>query len=122
MSEKSAGEIDTSKIETKTESHIETWSGKVLRGDPQAVSRAITAAENRSAEGRELLRQLFPHTGRATLIGITGASGAGKSTLVAALTAELRKQGKTVGILAIDPTSPVTGGAILGDRIRMQEH
>jgi LAO/AO transport system kinase len=126
MSDKSAGEIDTSKIETKIESQIESqiesWSGKVLRGDPQAVSRAITAVENRSAEGRALLRRLFPHTGRATLVGITGASGAGKSTLVGALTAELRKQGKTVGILAIDPSSPVTGGAILGDRIRMQEH
>src|ERR1039457_431412 len=109
MSEKSAVEIAT-------------WCEKVLRGDPQAVSRAITAVENRSADGRALLRRLFPHTGRATLVGITGASGAGKGTRVAALTAELRKQGKTVGILAIDPTSPVTGGAILGDRIRMQEH
>ena len=114
MSEKSATVIETGKIEN--------WIAKVLSGDPQAVSRAITAAENRSAKGRELLRRLFPHTGRATLVGVTGASGAGKSTLVGALTTELRKQGKSVGILAVDPTSPVTGGAILGDRIRMQEH
>ena len=122
MSEKTAAEIVASKIETQVESQLDSWSGKILRGEPQAVSRAITAVESRSVEGRELLRRLFPHTGRATLIGITGASGAGKSTLAGALTAELRKQGKTVGILAIDPTSPVTGGAILGDRIRMQEH
>ncbi len=101
---------------------IEDWVEKILRGDPQAVSRAITSVENRQDGAGELLKRLFPHTGRACVVGVTGPSGAGKSTLVSAFTSYLRKQGKTVGILAVDPTSPLTGGAILGDRIRMQEH
>jgi len=106
----------------RAERDIDGWAEKILSGDPQAVSRAITAVENRSERARQLLKQIFPHTGRATIIGITGPSGAGKSTLVDGLTALLRKQGKTVGILAVDPTSPFSGGAILGDRIRMQAH
>jgi len=91
-------------------------------GNPRALARAITAVENRTPESAELLKTLFPHTGRAQVIGLTGSPGAGKSTLVDQLAREYRKQGKTVGIVAVDPTSPYTGGAILGDRIRMGSH
>ncbi|MBI2815881.1 MAG: methylmalonyl Co-A mutase-associated GTPase MeaB [Acidobacteria bacterium] len=101
---------------------IESWVERIRRGDPKAISRAITSVENRNGRVRELLQAVFPHTGRAVIIGITGSGGAGKSSLVDAMTSALRKQGKTVGVLAIDPTSPFTGGAILGDRIRMQSH
>ena len=106
----------------RVEHDIDRWVEKILSGDPQAVSRAISSVENRDGGSRELLRKLFPHTGRATVLGVTGLSGAGKSTLVGAMTDLLRRQGKTVGILAVDPTSPFSGGAILGDRIRMQAH
>jgi LAO/AO transport system kinase len=92
----------------------------ILSGDIRAVARAATAIENGRAE--DLLKQLSPHTGRATIIGITGAPGAGKSTLVDQMALVYRQQGKRVGILAVDPTSPYTGGAILGDRVRMQRH
>ncbi len=88
----------------------------------RAISRAITAIENASPEAEKLVRELFPHTGRAAIIGITGAPGTGKSTLVDRLAAHYRRSGQSVGIVAIDPTSPFTGGAILGDRIRMQGH
>jgi len=101
------------------EDSMERWTQAVLRGEPQAVARAISAVENQDDHSRELLRRLFPHTGRALRIGVTGAAGSGKSTLVDGLAAQLRRQGKTVGILAVDPSSPFTGGAILGDRIRM---
>ena len=94
----------------------------ILAGDQRAMAHAITAIENREPEADELLRRLFPHSGRALLAGVTGAPGAGKSTLVDRLAALLRKQEKTVGIIAVDPTSPFTGGAILGDRIRMLGH
>jgi GTPase len=82
----------------------------------------ITLIEDESPAGAELLRQIFPKSGRAYLIGVTGPPGAGKSTLVDKLTSALRATGKTVGIVAVDPTSPFTGGAILGDRVRMQAH
>jgi LAO/AO transport system kinase len=101
---------------------IATWAAAVRAGEPRAISRAITAIENSDARAEELLRELFPFTGRAYLIGITGAPGTGKSTLVDKLAAHYRAQGKTVGIIAVDPTSPYTGGAVLGDRIRMQGH
>lgn len=91
-------------------------------GNPRALARAITAIENRAPHSADLLKALFPHTGHARVIGLTGAPGAGKSTLVDQLAREYRKQGKTVGIIAVDPTSPYTGGAILGDRIRMGSH
>lgn len=91
-------------------------------GDPRALARAISAVENRAADSRELLKALFPYTGHARVVGLTGAPGAGKSTLVDQLAREYRKAQKTVGIVAVDPTSPYTGGAILGDRIRMQSH
>jgi LAO/AO transport system kinase len=94
----------------------------VLRGDIRSVARAITAVENGAPEATALLAALFPHAGKARVIGITGPPGAGKSTLVDRLTQRLRALGKTVGIIAVDPTSPFSGGAILGDRIRMQAH
>jgi GTPase len=97
-------------------------SARVLDGDPRAVARAISLIEDEAPQGAELVRQLFPHTGRAYLIGITGAPGSGKSTLVDRLTAEIRAKSQTVGIVAVDPTSPFSGGAILGDRVRMQAH
>jgi LAO/AO transport system kinase len=98
------------------------WVSRIRSGDPRALARAITTVENRAPESTDLLKALFPHTGHARIIGLTGAPGAGKSTLVDQLAKEYRKQNKTVGIIAVDPTSPYTGGAILGDRIRMGSH
>jgi len=97
-------------------------SDRVLAGDPRAIARAITLIEDESPAGAELIRRLFSQTGRAYLIGVTGPPGAGKSTLVDKLTAALRASNRSVGIVAVDPTSPFTGGAILGDRVRMQAH
>ncbi len=99
-----------------------TWVHRIRNGDPRALARAITTVENRAPESLDLLKHLFPHTGHAQVIGLTGAPGAGKSTLVDHLAREYRRQQKTVGIVAVDPTSPYTGGAILGDRIRMGSH
>jgi LAO/AO transport system kinase len=93
----------------------------VLAGERRALARVITLVENQSPRGHEALRLLYPHTGRAHTIGITGGAGAGKSTLTNALAKEFRRRGKTVGIIAVDPSSPFNRGAILGDRIRMQE-
>src|ERR1700730_14212481 len=101
---------------------VEDWALQVRAGDVRAISRAVSAIENRTREAPEILRQLFPHTGRAYRIGITGAPGTGKSTLVDRLASYYRGQKKTVGIIAVDPSSPFTGGAILGDRVRMQRH
>ena len=100
----------------------DTWSQSIRSGDIRSISRAITAIENHAPEAEDLLRQLFPHTGQANLTGVTGAPGTGKSSLVDRLAAHYRRQQQTVGIIAVDPTSPFTGGAILGDRIRMQGH
>ena len=91
-------------------------------GDARALARAISTVENHAPGWSDLLKALFPHTGKARIIGLTGAPGAGKSTLVDHLARLYRKEKRTVGIVAVDPTSPYTGGAILGDRIRMQEH
>ena len=102
--------------------NITQWAAQVRAGDTRAISRAITAIENADARAEDLLRELFPATGRAYVIGVTGAPGTGKSTLVDRLAAHYRARGKTVGIIAVDPSSPYTGGAVLGDRIRMQGH
>ncbi|MGH7264131.1 MAG: methylmalonyl Co-A mutase-associated GTPase MeaB, partial [Candidatus Rokuibacteriota bacterium] len=95
---------------------------RMLGGDRLALARLITQVESGSALVPEIMRRVHPRTGRAYTVGITGPPGAGKSTLVEALTALIRKTGATVGIVAVDPTSPFTGGAVLGDRIRMQAH
>ena len=91
-------------------------------GDPRALARAISIVENRRPESADLLKALFAYSGKARVVGLTGPPGAGKSTLVDRLAKLYRKQNQTVGIIAVDPTSPYTGGAILGDRIRMQDH
>jgi LAO/AO transport system kinase len=101
---------------------IENWVAQIRAGDVRAISRAISAIENRTSEAETLLRDLFPFTGKACRVGITGAPGTGKSTLADRLAANYRAHSKGVGIIAVDPSSPFTGGAILGDRIRMQGH
>jgi LAO/AO transport system kinase len=95
---------------------------KVIAGEVRTVARLIRDIDDGIPEVRETLKALYPHTGKAHVVGITGAPGVGKSTLVDQMINRLRKKGKTVGVLAVDPTSPFTGGAILGDRIRMQRH
>src|SRR5439155_249837 len=95
---------------------------EALAGSPQALARLISLVEDGDPEGQAVLRALHPRAGRADLIGVTGPPGVGKSTLVDAWTASLRRGGKTVGIVAVDPSSPFTGGALLGDRVRMQDH
>jgi LAO/AO transport system kinase len=97
-------------------------ANRVLDGDWRALARAITHVENDHPDAAALAATLYPRTGHAHVIGVTGPPGAGKSTLVDVLTAIIRKEGLTVGIVAVDPTSPFTGGAVLGDRVRMQRH
>src|SRR2546423_1089743 len=101
---------------------VEKWAESVCAGDVRAVSRAITAIENHQPEAEALLRLLFPRTGQAYLTGITGAPGTGKRTIVDRLASYHRRKQDQVGVIAVDPTSPYSGGAILGDRIRMQGH
>ncbi len=101
---------------------METISKDVLSGNRRALARAISIVEDGGPEASWLVRKLFPHSGKAHLIGVTGSPGVGKSTLVDALIAEIRRAGRKVGVLCVDPSSPFSGGAILGDRIRMQEH
>ena len=95
---------------------------RIRQGEPRAAARLITLVDNGVPEAVPALKQLYPYTGRAYVIGITGPPGSGKSTLTDQITAELRRQGRTVGIIAVDPSSAFTGGAILADRIRMQRH
>ncbi|HEY2018965.1 MAG TPA: methylmalonyl Co-A mutase-associated GTPase MeaB, partial [Bryobacteraceae bacterium] len=101
---------------------MEDWAHRIRQGDLRALARAATGLENRNAPALEVLRELAPFAGHARIVGITGPPGAGKSTLVDALALALRQQGRTVAIIAVDPSSRITGGAILGDRIRMQQH
>jgi LAO/AO transport system kinase len=96
-------------------------SESVLHGDRLALARLLTQVENDTADGRAALADLFPHTGKAHLIGVTGAPGTGKSSLVNQLALHFRREGKRVAILAVDPSSPFTGGAVLGDRVRMRD-
>jgi LAO/AO transport system kinase len=95
---------------------------RIVSGDVRALARAASWIEDRRPEAETLLRELFPRTGRAMILGVTGAPGAGKSTLCDEIVRALRDEGKSVGVIAVDPSSPYTGGAILGDRIRMQQH
>ena len=95
---------------------------RLLEGDRRALARAITLVENDRPEGWELVKEVYPHTGAAEVVGFTGPPGVGKSTLIGALTAARRAAGRTVGVLSIDPSSPFTHGALLGDRIRLSEH
>jgi len=101
---------------------MQSWVEDIRAGNPRALARAITSVENRDPNSSALLKALFAHSGNARILGLTGSPGAGKSTLVDALAREYRKQQKTIGIVAVDPTSPFSGGAILGDRIRMSSH
>jgi LAO/AO transport system kinase len=95
---------------------------RMLNGDKRATARLITLVENDEEKAREIISRIYPHTGNAYIVGITGPPGAGKSTLLDKLIRVAREEGKVVGVIAIDPTSPFTGGALLGDRIRMQRH
>ncbi len=97
-------------------------AGALLSGDVRALARAISLVEDRDPAATALVAQLQPHTGHAHLVGLTGPPGSGKSTLADALVQVIREQGLTVGVIAVDPSSPFTGGAVLGDRIRMQRH
>jgi LAO/AO transport system kinase len=94
----------------------------ISAGDPRAIARGISVVEHGGADTASLVREIFSASGKAFLVGVTGAPGAGKSTLVDGLVARWRKSGKTVGVIAVDPSSPFTGGAVLGDRVRMQTH
>jgi GTPase len=99
-----------------------TLAERVLAGEGRALARAISLVENRDPEGDRLVAELFPRTGRARIVGLTGPPGVGKSTLIGAITAELRRRERTIGVLSIDPSSPFTQGAVLGDRIRLSDH
>jgi LAO/AO transport system kinase len=107
---------------TNLNAEIQLLVSQLRAGDSRILARAISTVENHTPGWLDLLKALFSHTGKARTIGLTGAPGAGKSTLVDQLARHYRKENRTVGIVAVDPTSPYTGGAILGDRIRMQEH
>jgi LAO/AO transport system kinase len=99
-----------------------TLAQRLLNGDRRALARAISLVEDDRPEGWKLVREVYPHTGGAAVVGFTGPPGVGKSTLIGALTAARRRAGRTVGVLSIDPSSPFTQGALLGDRIRLSEH
>src|SRR5437899_8867404 len=100
----------------------QTLTERLLGGDKRALARAITLVENDDPRGWELVRDVYPHTGKAAIVGFTGPPGVGKSTLMGALTKLERERERTVGVLSIDPSSPFTKGALLGDRIRLSDH
>jgi LAO/AO transport system kinase len=106
-------------VAQKTEQSL---AERLIAGDKRALARAITLIENDDPAGWELVREVFPRTGRARIVGLTGPPGVGKSTLIGALTAEMRKADREVAVLSIDPSSPFTRGALLGDRIRLSDH
>jgi LAO/AO transport system kinase len=99
-----------------------TLAQRLLDGDRRALARAITLVEDDRPEGWELVKEVYPHTGKASVVGFTGPPGVGKSTLIGALTKAKREAGRTVGVLSVDPSSPFTQGALLGDRIRLTDH
>ena len=109
-------------MQARSARQAEALADRVLAGEPRGVARAITLIEDEHPSAAELVRAIFSRTGRAYLIGVTGPPGAGKSTLVDRLIIENRRAGRRVGVIAVDPTSPFTGGAVLGDRVRMQAH
>jgi LAO/AO transport system kinase len=109
-------------LDTAVTDALDSLSSRVLAGDARALARALSIVEDEGEAGAALVRGVFAHTGRALVVGITGPPGAGKSTLVDALIRTVRASGRTVGVVAVDPSSPFTGGAILGDRVRMGAH
>jgi LAO/AO transport system kinase len=117
-----AGASDPSARASDPSARASELAGAAVAGDRRALARLLTAVENRSAVAEAALRILYPRAGRAHVVGITGPPGAGKSTLVAALIGEVRAAGRSVAVVAVDPSSPITGGALLGDRVRMQSY
>jgi LAO/AO transport system kinase len=101
---------------------MDSLAERALAGDPRSIARFISLLERGDPGAPDLMRQIYPHTGKAHTIGVTGSPGAGKSTLVSQIIASFRESGKTVGVIAVDPSSPFSGGAVLGDRLRMQDH
>jgi LAO/AO transport system kinase len=116
------GALDWRAMPEAAKSAGDSLAERLVDGDKRALARAISLVENRDPEGDRLVAELFPRTGKARVVGVTGPPGVGKSTLIGALTAELRKAGRDVGVLSIDPSSPFTQGAMLGDRIRLADH
>jgi LAO/AO transport system kinase len=108
--------------QTGADSSATTLADAALAGDRRALARLLTAVENRTALAEAAMRRLYPLAGKAHLVGITGPPGSGKSTLVSALIGEVRQAGRSVAVIAVDPSSPITGGALLGDRVRMQAY
>ena len=106
----------------KTEKTINEMIQKLLAGDRRMAARLITLVEDEAQENHEAMKQIYPHTGKATIIGITGSAGSGKSCLIDHLIRKFRQKGKTIGVVVVDPSSPFSGGAFLGDRIRLQSH
>jgi LAO/AO transport system kinase len=114
--------VSATRRAARRELSVDDLVGRAREGDPRAVARLISLVEDASPKLREVAAKLAPHTGNAQIVGITGSPGVGKSTSTSALVTALRRTGKRVGVLAVDPSSPFSGGALLGDRVRMQDH